>query len=100
MVDKFIIGILIFIGAILVVIDALLTVKQVKMEKRIDELTERQEIKNKKMDDTEAKLNELMVGQSKYREQIKMAIMVEMAKLGFHPTDYIAKHAKKDENGE
>ena len=48
-------------------------------------------------DEAEAKLNELMVGQSKYREQIKMAIMVEMAKLGFHPTDYIAKHAKKDE---
>ena len=49
------------------------------------------------MDDTEAKMNELVIGQSKYREQIKMAIMVEMAKLGFHPTDYIAKHAKKDE---
>ena len=38
-----------------------------------------------------------MVDQSKYMEQIKMAIMVEMAKLGFHQTDYIAKHAKKDE---
>ena len=100
MVDEFIIGMLIFVGAILVVVDVLLTIKQVKMEKRIDELTERQEIKNKKMDDTEAKLNELVSDQSKYREQIKMAIMVEMAKLGFHQTDYIAKHAKKDENGE
>lgn len=97
MVDKFIIGMLIFVGAILVVVDVLLTIKQAKTDKRIDELTERQEIKNKKMDDTEAKLNELVIGQSKYREQIKMSIMVEMAKLGFHPTDYIAKHAKKEE---
>ena len=98
MVDKFIIEMLICVGATLVVVDILLTIKQVKMEKRIDDLTEHQEIKNKKMDDTEAKLNELMVDQSKYREQIKMAIMVEMAKLGFHQTDYVAKHAKKDEN--
>ena len=97
MVDEFIIGMLIFVGAILVVVDVLLTIKQAKTDKRIDELTERQEIKNKKMDDTESKLNELIIDQSNYREQIKMAIMVEMAKLGFHPTDYIAKHAKKEE---
>ncbi len=97
MVDEFIIGMLIFVGTILIVVDVLLTIKQVKMEKRIDELTERQEIKNKKMDDNEAKLNELVICQSKYREQIKMAIMVEMAKIGFHPTDYIAKHAKKED---
>ena len=97
MVDKFIIGILICVGAILVVVDVLLTIKQVKMEKRIDELTERQEILSKKIDDTKAIMNELVKQQSNYREQIKMAIMVEMAKLGFHPTDYIAKHAKKEE---
>lgn len=97
MVDEFIIAMLIFADAILAVVDVLLTIKQSKTDKRIDELTERQEIKNKKMDDNEIKLNELVIGQSTYREQIKMAIMVEMAKLGFHPTDYIAKHAKKEE---
>ena len=53
MVDKFIIEMLIFVGTILVVVDVLLTIKQVKMEKRIDDLTDHQEIKNKKMDDTE-----------------------------------------------
>ena len=98
MVDKFIIGMLICVGAILVVVDVLLTIKQAKMEKRIDELTERQEILSKKIDDTKAIMNELVKQQSNYREQIKMAIMVEMAKLGFHQTDYVAKHAKKDEN--
>lgn len=98
MIDKFIIGMLIFVGAILIVADVLLTIKQYKTEKLIEELAEKYEIKSKKMDDTEAKLNELVICQSKYREQIKMAIMVEMAKLGFHPTDYIAKHAKKEDD--
>ena len=97
MVDKYIIELLIASVAILLMADIVLLIKQNKTEKHIEELVEQQNIKNKKMDSTETEVSDLVKEQVRYREHVQMAIMAETAKFGLHPSEYMAKHAKKEE---
>jgi hypothetical protein len=41
--------------------------------------------------------SELEDSREQSREYIKSAILAETAKFGLHPSEYVAKHAKKEE---
>jgi hypothetical protein len=103
-IDQFLIDLLIACMFFTIVSLIILTLKIRHMEVELNDLEALQESNRSRFNAHDNviqvinnRVTELEDSREQSREYIKSAILAETAKFGLHPSEYVAKHAKKEE---